>query len=365
MPEISLRLDGYDLVGWQSVQVQRSLDQLADSFDLAMISPLSSSPPPTGVVREGDAVEIRYDDELVLSGYIDEVSESSTATSFSLAVSGRSKAKDLVDCSALHKGAWRNMRIDQIATDIAVPFGLRVSTDLPLADLPTERSFQLEAGESAFEAIDRLVRDYGLRVVSYPDGELLLTRTGLLRFPDVVIERGINIIEGGVRRSENERFSQYIFRADLAADDESWGENRAISFAVADDGVSRYRPLVVHRDGQKRNATGQKARKELEVAANWERNTRAGKSLQLSYRVLFPGDVTRSWEMGEHGVWTPNVIVGVIDDHHAVDGSFLVTSVSLRRSNAGTEAQLELTHPEAYLPEKPPHKKSKKKGFSW
>ena len=59
MPEISLRLDGYDLVGWQSVQVQRSLDQLADSFDLAMISPLSSSPPPTGVVREGDAVEIR------------------------------------------------------------------------------------------------------------------------------------------------------------------------------------------------------------------------------------------------------------------------------------------------------------------
>lgn len=360
MPELSLQVQGYEFRGWQSAQVQRSLDQLADSFDVALTSPLSSVPPPV-TPRQGDPVTLKYDGELLVSGYIDEVDESSAVDTFSLRISGRSRAKDLVDCSAVHKGAWRNMAVDTIARDLASPFGLTVTSDV--IDLPTEKYFRLQDSETVFDAIDRLMREHGMRVVSSPDGNLLLTRTGLLRFPTVVIERGVNIIEGGIRRSENERFSQYIFKTTLAADDDNFGEVNATKYAVGDEGVDRYRPLIVHLDGQRN--TKKSSKTQLEEAAAWERNTRAGKSEMLSYRVLRPGAVARSWEMpGDNGLWTPNTIVAVKDKNHGVDGEFLITSVSLRRTSASTETQLELTHPEAYQPQKPPTKK-KKKGYSW
>lgn len=365
MPEVVLRIGQYEVRGWQSVQVQRSLDAAADSFDIALTSPLSSAPPPVPV-REGDAVALYYGSktdlgEQLLSGYIDEVDETSTASSFNLRISGRSKAKDLVDCSALHKGAWRNKTIVEIAGDIAAPFGLDVTSDVEPVQ---ERYFRLQDSETAFDAIDRLVRSHGMRCVSYPNGGLLLTRTGLVSYPDVAIERGVNVVEGGVRRSENDRYSEYIFKATLAAADDDYGDGNATKFAVVDEGVERYRPLIVHLDGQR--ATGKSNKVALKEQAEWERNTRAGASQKLSYRVLYPGDVARSWEMpNNRGLWTPNTIVTVRDRNHAVDGLFLITSVTLSRSSSGTTTQLDLTHPEAYQPEKPPKKKLKKGGVSW
>jgi prophage tail gpP-like protein len=346
VPELSLHVGTFKISGWQSIELSRSLDDMCDSFNVSLSSPLSSAPPEVDIV-EGLAVQVKYDDELMLTGYIDEVDDSSNVSSFTLRISGRSRACDIADCSAIHKGGWKSKKLDAIADSIASEFGIKVSTDL--LDLPTE-SFRLQSGETAFDAIDRLVREHGLRVVSDPGGDLVLTRTGLERFPDVVIERGVNVVEGGVRRSQTERYSQYIFKASLAASDNSYGDTNQIKYAVTDEGVERHRPLVVKLEG-----AGSKNAARLKDAAEWERNTRAGKSQKLSYRVVMPGAVARSWEMpGGHGTWRPNVIVAVRDTNHNVDGQFLVTAVTLSRSSNGTETRLELTHPEAYEPKKPP-----------
>lgn len=357
MPDLALEIGQYEIVGWQSVQIQRSLDTVADSFNVSLSSPFSSAATQV-TIRDGDPVKVTYDGILVLSGYIDDVEENSDASSFTLSISGRSKAKDLVDCSALHKGAWRNTPLFIIIEDLAKPFGILVATEL--TDMPVERSFRLQDSETAWDAIHRLVSDYGCRVVSRPDGTLVLTRTGRRVYPDVVIERGVNVVSGGVKRSESERFSQYIFKASAAADDDNYGDAAASAYALTDEGVGRYRPLVVHKEGK-----GGKLQSALKQAAAWERNTRAGKSQTLSYRVLTPGDPSRSWEMPNgHGLWAPNLVVAVRDSNHLVDGQFLITSVTFNRSNAGTTTQLELTHPEAYEPEKPPKKKGKK-GYTW
>lgn len=351
MPDLALEIDGYDVKGWQSIQIQRSLDDAVDSFEAALTSPLSSAPPKDGRPWPGDRFRVKYDGALMITGYLDEVDESSDSSSFNLRVSGRSRAKDLVDCSALHKGAWRHMTLDEIAVSLAEPFGLTVTTDIQ--GLPLEKYFALADGETAFDAMDRLVRDHALRLVSLPSGDLLMTRTGLLRFPDVVIERGVNVISGGIRRSEAERHSSYIYKTQLAATDLAYGTDNSVKYEVSDAGVDRYRPLIVH-------AANQRGAAALKVRAEWERNTRAGRAEQLSYKVLYPGAVSRSWEMpAGKGLWAPNVVVTVRDAAHAIEGEYLVTAVTLTRSTTRTETQLELTAPEAYQPEKPPKKKKK------
>jgi prophage tail gpP-like protein len=363
MPELVLLVEGKEYSGWTNIQIVRSLDTLADTFDLGLVSRGSSEPPPHELA-EGDACEILYDGETLISGWIDVIDEGYTASSSTLVLNGRSRAGDLVDCSAVHK-PWRKTPLLKIAQDLCKPFKIDVSSDL--SDLPTEAHFKLSEGETVFAALDRLARGHGMRVVSRPDGSILFTRTGLLRLPNVAIEHGINVVSGGFRRSAEERFSPYIFKAQFAANDEVNGFAASAKYEVLDEGVVRYRPLVVERDSQGRTSTGQftseKVTHDLREAAEWERNTRAGKARQLSYQVVNPNDPSRNWENAE-GLWEPNTIVTVRDPYYQLDSEFLVVEVRFTIDNNGTTTSLLLTATEAYEPKKPPRKR-KKKGYSW
>ncbi|MCY1008514.1 hypothetical protein OV079_23735 [Nannocystis pusilla] len=355
-----LRVDGRDLSGWTSVQIIRALDQLADTFDLAISTSRASS----AEIVEGAACEVIYRGEKLISGYIDDVDLSDTSTSSSLSVSGRSRAGDLVDCSAIHK-PWRKRSGLEIARDICKPFGISVDLEIATGTLGEEGYFKIEDGETVFDVLDRLARLNGARLCSYPDGSIRFTRTGLLHYPDVLIARGINIASAHVRRSMAQRFSDYVFKAQLAADDETFGEAVAIKYEVRDDAVPRHRPLVVQTETQPRNTKGQFVEGEpikhpLQLAATWERNTRAGKSLQMEYVLVDRKNPKRSWEHAR-GVWEPNIVVAVEDDVYGIDGEFLVTQVTMTRDSAGgTRTQVTLTPPEAYDVKVPPKRKKPK-----
>lgn len=370
--DLVLRVEGLDLAGWTSIQITRSIDQLADTFDLA----ISTSKVKSIDLAEGERCSIVYRGETVLDGYIDDIDISDDATSSSMAVVGRSRAADLVDCSAIHK-PWRNTPGLTIAQELCEPFGIDVSLEPATSTLAEERYFKVSDGETVYDCLDRLARLNGSRICSYPDGSIRFTRTGLLRYPDVVIARGVNVVARGVNvvsarvhRSMAERYSDYIFKAQLAADDETYGEAaNALKYEVRDEGCGRYRPLVVRTETQPRNTKGQfvegkLAAHPLEMAATWERNTRGGRSLQLEYSVCNPRAMNRSWEHA-HGIWEPNTIVTVFDDVHDIDGEFLVTSVTLARDGNGTRTVVSLTHPEAYDVKVPPKKKKKKKGYTF
>jgi prophage tail gpP-like protein len=359
LAELVLRAGGLNVEGWTSIQVTRSIEQIADTFALA----ISTSEVGEADLDEDTVCEILIDGEVVISGYIDDVDGSDDSESTTLAVTGRSRAGDLVDCSAVH-AAWRDTSGLQIAADLCEPFGIKVLSEG--VDLPKERYFKPAEGETVFDVLYRLGRMHGARVVSRPDGSIVFTRTGLLRYPDVVIARGVNIKAAHVRKSGAERYSRYIFKAQAAADDDEYGEAVAAqSYELVDDGVGRFRPLVVQVDGQ-RNSKGQFVKGQpspLELAALWERATRAGRSLQLEYDVADPLDMSGSWAH-KYGLWEPNTIVAVDDDVWGVHGEFLVTEVTLARDNSGTRAQVSLTYPEAYDVKYPPRKK-KPKGVSW
>ena len=370
MSDLTLRIDGFNVSGWTSIQVVRSLDAIADTFDLALTTRLSSTPPPVEI-EEGGACEVFYGEELVLSGYIDRVDLSYNATSTTLGVSGRSKAGDLVDCSAvrpgkLTAGSWKQTPVLRIAEDLCDPFGIAVKSDV--GELPKERFFKLQEGETVFAALARLAKDYGLRVVSSSDGTIRFTRTGVLTYSDVAIQNGVNVIAGGLTRDASERFSDYLFKGQLSPTDEVPQTSCNTAHTAHDDGVTRYRPILIESDEQVRDHLGQftggKAKKPLQLRAEWERNTRAGKSKQLSYEVCDPDDLSLSWEMGRYGLWEPNVIVSVKDDFLGIDGQYLVTSVTLVRDDNGTRTSLALTAPEAYEVQYPPKKKAKK-GTAW
>lgn len=108
--------------GWQRVSVTRSIEQVANSFDLEVTErwPGQSTSRP---IRPGEECTLKLDDETVITGYVDDAEPTFDRQSHGISVRGRDATGDLVDCSAVHKtGQWMNAPLDRIATDLCAPF---------------------------------------------------------------------------------------------------------------------------------------------------------------------------------------------------------------------------------------------------
>ena len=274
--DITLRIDGVDWTYWTSVQVTRQMDAIAGTFSLALadkwIGGAQALP-----IAAGMACQILIGGEQVIDGYIDQVRPSFSATAHGISVTGRDRSADLVDCAAIHSpGQWLNCTVLQLAQALASPFGVNVTAEgdvgAPIA------SFKLEEGETAFEALDRALRQREL--MACPDG-----KGGI-----VLLKAGAGTASGSLRQGENilsaegqfdmaDRFSDYIVKGQKPGTDKGWGKDAcAVRGQYRDQAVQRYRPMLIRAEqsGDSSNA---------HQRAAWECSVRAARAVTVTATV--------------------------------------------------------------------------------
>lgn len=297
--DITLMVDGKAYGGWKSVDVRRSLEQVAGGFHLEVTTKWDGQAQPYQL-REGLPCEVLIGSDVVITGFIDDYSVDGEAQDRSILIQGRDKTADLVDCSAIFKsGQWRSTSLLQIVKDIAQPFGLSVVVG-PAADLGEPfKSFALQEGELAFDAIDRACRMRAVLCTSTPAGELLLTQASTTSTGVQLIE-GVNIEAFSATHSWAGRFSKITMKGQGKGDDDESGAEVAHAKAEAKDAeINRYRPLVVVAE----HGAGLQA---LSDRAKWEVKVRMGRGKR--------GEVTvTGWRTGVDGasgaLWAPNQLV--------------------------------------------------------
>lgn len=344
MNDLTITVNGQAFSGWQDVAVSRSIEQMADAFNLSYIDVTGFNTKPLAIY-EGDPCTIKIDGEIIITGFVDDSERGYTASSSTMRVSGRSKICDVIDCAAIYKsGEWFNTAALDIVLAIIKPFGLTVR--VADADLgPPIRKFAIQDGETAGSAIDRVCKMRGVLVTSDTQGNIVLTRVGSLR-SSTKLQRGVNILTGSYRGSWKERFSEYTIKTQAQGDDEySDYAVASIKRSVKDTLINRYRPTVIMADNEDSG-------KELEQRASWERNVRAGRSRSLEYSV-------QGWRDDDGKLWSPNTLVTIDDDYLRLRDELLITSVAYGRSlQSGTTTQLTLAPRVAYdvqpLPPKKP-----------
>lgn len=261
MEPVTLILDGGAIEGWTEVRVSRALDHAAGDFSLGLTD---KSRGPDGVTVParlycGAECRVAIGGDIVLTGYVDDVSISYTATSHAIRVSGRSKTCDLVDCSvdpaysgagkggkekplsglfdkrgeiarsvrgdkavtaglatqaepvkqspaAAEGGHFRGQRLGQVAQALARPYGVTVlavgDTGEPLPGITVEK------GDKVFDVIERLCRLRGLLASDDAGGNLILARPGGGR-DQGTLALGKTILAGDAKFSIKERYSEY------------------------------------------------------------------------------------------------------------------------------------------------------------
>jgi prophage tail gpP-like protein len=339
--ECILKVDGKNYAGWTRLEVQRSLEQIAGGFVLQLTSAYPGADTPVGLaaLREGLPCEVWLGDDLVISGYVDELETDDAATSSSLRLSGRDKTGDLVDCAATHKtGQWRNVRLEQLVRDICTPFGIQVALQTGLATGDVFKRFALEEGEKAFDAIDRACRLRAVLATSTPQGHLLLTVASASESGVALVE-GVNMLKFNSRHSWRERHSVVTLKGQVPGDDNENGAAAAHLKALATDAeINRYRPLVVVAE----HGTSAKS---LAERAAWEVKVRMGRGKRGGCTVV-------GWRTGLDGqqgpLWQPNTLVQVTSPRMQVDLPLLIVSCAYQLTEQGRVTDLTFARPEAF-----------------
>ena len=333
-----LLIDGQEYGGWTRIEVQRGIEQIAGGFVLQLTQRYPGVDTPMQL-REGLSCVVKLGNDVVVTGYIDEYETDDTATSSSVRLAGRDKTADLVDCSAIYKtGQWRGVKLEQIVTDIAFPFGIKVVVSPGTDTGEPFKRYALEEGEKAFDAIDRACRLRAVLVTSTPDGNLLITSASTLSSGVVLIE-GLNMTKFNSKHSWKERHSEVLFKGQVPGDDQENGAAAAHLKAAAKDAeINRYRPLVVV-------AESGTSTKSMADRAAWEVKVRMGRGKRGGCTVV-------GWRTGLNGqegpLWQPNTLVQVTSSRMNIDRELLIVSCAYQLTEQGRMCELTFARPEAF-----------------
>ncbi len=340
MPEVvTLEIAGRAFEGWTSVQVTKGLQNPAGIFALTYAARSEDGAPPMAI-DVGAACRVLIGGEPVIGGFVDATDPAFDARDRRLSVSGRDRAADLVDCSALNSpGSWKNRTLPQIAGDLLAPFGLEAALEGD-AGAPF-KSFALQQGESVWDALERLTRFRGLMLTSDGEGGVRFVRPGSRR-ANFTLRQGETILSVSGGRNDVDRFARYVVKGQSAGDDEVNGAAAAGPIAEATDVDARAgRTLLIIAEEQATLAA-------LKTRADWEANVRAARS--QTWQVTVPG-----WRDPSGALWSADLVVPIEAPWASLNGDHLIVDVDFRLDpDAGSTTQLTCQPPGAWTPEPPP-----------
>lgn len=399
---VRLIVNAVEFGGWKSVRIETGIERQARSFDLDVTDSWPGATDVPRRVKPGDACELYIGADRVATGYIDATPIRYDATSISVGIRGRSKTADLVDCCptqgsktggrnvvaaaggnpwaklgiqpidgrandtparvvpATAKGGaggqWRGAKLEQLASDMAAPYGIRVLAEV---DTGATLAHQIQQGETIFESIDRMLRMRHCLATDNAMGDLVFIVAGSGGKAGTSLELGRNIRAGDAALDYKNVFSEYICKGQKSVtsqqtDQDEAGEDvdSAVASSIAssasalDNRVARKRVLVLKQSGQADEGT-------CDDRVTFERAHRAAKALETVYTV-------DGWRQDDGTLWLQNQQVRVIDSIIGFDTEMLIAEVTFILDEQGQRTDLKVGPLDGYV--SAAQKKQKAKG---
>jgi prophage tail gpP-like protein len=336
MSDVDLIVGGRRYGGWKSVRVQRSIENLAGSFELEVTDRWAGQDE-AWPIGEEDPCRVEIKGETVIDGYVDRRSISLAGDERRLSYSGRDRAAVLADCSAdLDRWTFRNASVVDVARKVCQPFGITVSVQAGLSLPKPPRKLVVSPGETALSAITKAAEPSGVLLVSDGAGGLLITRAGTARAAPLVL--GQNILSASADFDSGERFSVYAVVTQVGGTDEASGGATRVRARATDQGVRRTeRTLIIRPEA---GVTSDYARQR----ADWEARVRAARAEAVTITVI-------GWEQPGGSIWPVNALTRVRASAVGVDGDLLISGVTFSISDGGERTELRLVRPDAFTPE--------------
>lgn len=357
--KLTLIIGGTEYHGWTQAMVSRAITQACSAFQVS----LNDAADLRVDVRPGQDCEIRYGAETLITGAIDAVEISYSADSHDIAISGRSKTRDIVD-SWLDPLQFRGLSVEEIIRRIAKQFdveliivgdasGVQMEAGPPRKVVDPEieafkqrfgidQDFAVQASDGlAFGAIQDAAGRAGWYLSDSPTGDLVLSRTaGTVSQNEIVVVPGnnVNVLGCSYRNDESHRYNTYRVIGQNTPTDDTFGLDTAqIMAEVTDPDIGRNRLRIITAETGLTTVQAQ-------TRAIQERQAAIAESFGIEY-------VVQGWRGSANVLWRENQIVNVRDEILGVRRPLLIDTVNYIQDVAGgTTCRLSLVLPEARQP---------------
>ncbi len=337
---VALRAGGQEFTGWTGISIGMAIDQVADTFSLSLPydparSDLRQVFRPFGYER----VEVRLDDELLITGRVDKVSASVGAGERMLTVEGRSLTAALVDCSHADKPEYSALFLSTIAKQACKPFGLLVR-----ADADSRAAIEIarpEYGQTPADFLGSLAAPRNLLLNSSYDGKLVISSaTAITKRAAVaaLVEGEQPLLNVSASFDGSRRFSLYRVATQFAGASDKAGE-------AADSGVPIYRPrfsAVADADSDSATETG--------LTATARRARTAGYASAVAVSCTLAG-----WRRPDGARWAERQAVTLKAPGAMLptEARYIIAGCTLKLEEGGQTTDLRLVLPELYAGQMP------------
>jgi prophage tail gpP-like protein len=326
--------------GWTSLLVDRGVDMLPSSFSVETTEK-EPNDPLIAAIKPGDAVQVYLGADLILTGYLNVDGPHIDKENHTIALAGRSKTQDLVDCSIVpgHPDSQGNVAfqswqvqqstIGAASAWICKPFGITALTPDGDVPLPAGFIFSVQPGMTCFQLIEQIARATQMLIWDNPAGNLVLSKAsnvGAVRAASGLIE-GQNIEVGEARLSDDQRFSDiYVLAQDAVLGTDELLHWNPFGHSIDPD-VLRFRPHAVIIDAAGSDPTWPQR------YADWEMRRRKGRAQQRIALVT-------GWRDGAGTLWTPNTTVNVSSPTLKSSSDKVIARCVWMRGPQGTQTRI-------------------------
>lgn len=346
--DVTIVTGGVAWGGWQGIEIMRGIETVPASFSLHGTERYPGDAGDKTVdIKTGSPAQIRIGSDTVITGYVDLTDRVVAPGQHAIAVTGRSKLADLVDCSGFtRQWQFNNLTLLSIAQAICVPFGISVTA--PDGDSAAQPSVSIIVTETGFELLEEVARWSTKLLYDDTDGNLVIANVGSEAHASGVVEgQNVQAMRATVNISECFTEIAAVWR-DTAILEDGAGtttvpevfkvEAKDGNWPARADGPARYRPLLIVSE------QGPGMDQVVPKRIQWEMARRWGRSQVVTVTV-------DSWRDGAGNLWTPNWLVPVnLPSIKFPDAMLLLVSVRYLRDEQGTRAELTLMPPEAMAP---------------
>lgn len=331
---VTVELDGQALTSWTSFRMTLGVEQAVRAAELE-----ASDFGGSIAMAPGMPCRILASGDLILTGYVRDVTRRHDAARHSIALSIVSRTVDAAEASIDHATGFLR---EKGLTDIAKAFdtsGIGVEAD---EDFPPEPASFVNTGATLIEHLRPLARSHSAMMYDTAEGKLRLRKSIRGRHAGALaIGPGGNILAGQSTFSEKDRFSTTIVRGQTSRG--SGAGALRIEARASDPGVKRHRPRIIVHESE---TTSGKLRQRAERAVK----KTAGASTTASIEVA-------GWRDQAGRIFEPHFLVEVADARLQIEQEMAIRSVTLEQSTErggpGTRCRLDLCDPRALNGEVP------------
>lgn len=322
----SLEVSGLTLSNWESLTIQRTLNDIADAFSFESpfdptIFELREPLRPFGFHK----ATVKIDDESVFVGKIEQIAPSVDAGGVRINVQGRSPAGVLLDCNFDPPYQFDGQTWVAIATKICQPFGVIIDKTTDTGPIKIAKA---STGDTPGEFLKGLADGEGYVMVSTPTGSIGIKKIKRTNPVASIVEGVGSFVSATLTANGTARFSR-------TKAIKSMGDWKPVEAVSVDSAIKVYRPRIITSDGDAGS---------IQKAADMARSLSIAESCPVEV-------VVAGWKTDSGHVWAPGDFVTLKAPGAWImrETEYIIDGISLELTSSGRLSTLSLVLPESRL----------------